>query len=560
VLLGGAIWAAAATGQTAPSAPPSQSRPEPPATPADGTAPSVADVPGGTIAALATQIQATVSAPAVSRAHWGAMVTAMDGTPLAALHEGELFQPASNTKLYTTAAAFALLGANRTFVTRVNYSNPDAHGVVAGDLVLQGSGDADLNSVNFPYAQQQSAAEAEAGQTSSPDAAPQPVPPDPLRYLGEFADRVAAAGVKEIRGGVVGDDTVFPWEPYPQDWAIDDMTWGYGAPVSGLSIADNEMKATVTPGEAEGAPGVVRLDEQTPLLSLAASVITGPANASPSVQFERGVDSRSVRVFGMIPAAHAPITTEIAIPDPADYAAMVLRQMLTDRGVRVDGAASARHRVVEDAQSFRAESRVPVALEPPLASAPESECSEGCPTVLEHTSPTVAEDIVYTNKVSQNLHAELLLRQLGMQYGSEGSSVQGARVVRQFLLNAGLNADDFVFYDGSGLSGHDLVTPRATAKLLAYAGAQPWFAQWKASLPVGGVDGSLAGRFRNTPLQGHVFAKTGSLGEARALSGYLECASGRTVIFSIMAGSFVPGTPDVNGTIDRIVALVAASL
>ena len=98
-----------------------------------------------------------------------------------------------------------------------------------------------------------------------------------------------------------------------------------------------------------------------------------------------------------------------------------------------------------------------------------------------------------------------------------------------------------MFYDGSGLSGHDLVTPRATVRLLQYASGQPWFAEWKKSLPVGGVDGSLEGRFAKAPLKEHVFAKTGTLGEARALSGYLDCASGKTVIFSILVGNHAPG-------------------
>jgi serine-type D-Ala-D-Ala carboxypeptidase/endopeptidase (penicillin-binding protein 4) len=167
--------------------------------------------------------------------------------------------------------------------------------------------------------------------------------------------------------------------------------------------------------------------------------------------------------------------------------------------------------------------------------------------------------VVVTNKVSQNLHAELLLRQLGAARGRDGTIAQGARVVRQFLLSAGIDKDDFVFFDGSGLSGHDLVTPRATARLLQYASGQPWFADWKSSLPVGGVDGSLEGRFTKAPLKGKVWAKTGSLGEARALSGYVECASGRMAVFSVMVGNHLPQTNADREVMDRIVAAVAAA-
>jgi serine-type D-Ala-D-Ala carboxypeptidase/endopeptidase (penicillin-binding protein 4) len=137
--------------------------------------------------------------------------------------------------------------------------------------------------------------------------------------------------------------------------------------------------------------------------------------------------------------------------------------------------------------------------------------------------------------------------------------VSGARLVRAFLENAGIDKDEFVFLDGSGLSGHDLATPRAVARLLQYASTQPWFEDWKKSLPVGGEDGSLQARFGKGLLKDHVFAKTGTLGEARALSGYVEGASGRTVIFSIMVGNHLPQTSGDRTVMDKIVAAIAAA-
>ena len=127
------------------------------------------------------------------------------------------------------------------------------------------------------------------------------------------------------------------------------------------------------------------------------------------------------------------------------------------------------------------------------------------------------------------------------------------------MLHAGLVDGDFLFYDGSGLSTKDLVTPRAEAQLLAYAARQPWFAQWKAALPIGGVDGTLASRFTQAPLKGHVFAKTGSLGESRALAGYVQCASGRTVIFAILDDEHEPGTTADRVAMDEIVEAIAAA-
>ena len=201
--------------------------------------------------------------------------------------------------------------------------------------------------------------------------------------------------------------------------------------------------------------------------------------------------------------------------------------------------------------------------------APPPTAGQPVPAVLaSHGSAPISEDVVLTNKVSQNLHAELFLHLLGKRtYCSKGSIVEGARLVRAFLLHAGIDGDDFVFYDGSGLSGHDLVAPRATAKLLAFAATnpkrfaadKPWFAAWKASLPVGGEDGTLGGRFAKPPLKDHLFAKTGTLGESRALSGYLDAASGRTVIFSIMVDNHLPGDSSDREVMDKIVAAIQAT-
>jgi D-alanyl-D-alanine carboxypeptidase/D-alanyl-D-alanine-endopeptidase (penicillin-binding protein 4) len=142
---------------------------------------------------------------------------------------------------------------------------------------------------------------------------------------------------------------------------------------------------------------------------------------------------------------------------------------------------------------------------------------------------------------------------------SSSTFAQGARVVRQWLINAGLDGDDFVFYDGSGLSTKDLVTPRAEAQLLSFATKQPWFATWKAALPVGGVDGTLEHRFTEAPLKGHVFAKTGTMGESRALAGYVDCASGKQVIFSILVDDHTPGSSADRTVMDKIVAAIAAN-
>jgi D-alanyl-D-alanine carboxypeptidase/D-alanyl-D-alanine-endopeptidase (penicillin-binding protein 4) len=248
---------------------------------------------------------------------------------------------------------------------------------------------------------------------------------------------------------------------------------------------------------------------------------------------------------------------------------MALKGLLEARGVVVTGKARAQHRISTDAEGFLKQTREEI---PELnlqgsygSGAGATPSCDHCDslhvgkTLASHQSSALQDDFVVTNKVSQNLHAELFLHDLGAAVSprGDGSTAQGARVVRAFLEKIGVDKDDFVFFDGSGLSGHDLVTPRAIVRLLQYASTQPWFTDWKRSLPVGGEDGSLISRFGKAPLKDHVFAKTGTLGEARALSGYLECASGKTVIFSIMVGNHMPQTNEDREAMDKIVAAIA---
>jgi D-alanyl-D-alanine carboxypeptidase/D-alanyl-D-alanine-endopeptidase (penicillin-binding protein 4) len=132
-------------------------------------------------------------------------------------------------------------------------------------------------------------------------------------------------------------------------------------------------------------------------------------------------------------------------------------------------------------------------------------------------------------------------------------------VVRQFLLGAGVNDADFFTYDGSGMSPDDRIAPRAYAQLLSYASRQPWGPSWRETFPVAGVDGTLSSRFKNSPLKGKLWAKTGTLNETNCLSGYLTGASGKTVAFSIMVNGHRPGSDAEIQAIDRIAEAIATA-
>lgn len=532
----------------------------------DAQAPVHPAYPSGAATALGAQIDALLADPDVSRAHWGIAVTAMDGTPIYGLDEGQFFRPASNAKLFTTAAAMALLGPDATVETKI-VGELDAHGTVKGDLRIVGAGDANLASDDLPYVPP-------SQRPKGPQ--PQVIGLDDLRAM---ADQLVAKGVKRVTGRVVGDDTLFVYEPFADSWDVGDLVWGYGAPVTALTIADNEMKLTISPGQVSGrkgheqyAPATVVLEQNgVPYYTVDSQVQTTAAGTGSHVNVERLPGSRGLRVYGSMAVDAQPDVEHVSIDDPALYAAIALKQMLVERGIRVDAEAIVQHREIHDGHGFLS------SVDAPLTDCEQSAvdgrglCPASCPVAVpqsilaSHTSAPLAEDVTLTLKVSQNLHAELLLHRLGSWWlgpcsnDAKGSTVAGARMRHAFLLHAGLDPADFVFYDGSGLSGHDLVTPRATAQLLAYATKQPWFAKWKGALPVGGEDGTLASRFPDPPLKDHLFAKTGTLGESRALSGYVDTASGKQVIFSIFVDDHAPSGSNDRVVMDKIVAAIAES-
>jgi D-alanyl-D-alanine carboxypeptidase/D-alanyl-D-alanine-endopeptidase (penicillin-binding protein 4) len=506
---------------------------------------------------LSDQIAAILSAPAVARDHWGIAVTALDGTSIYSLNDAQLFHPASNAKLFTTAAALALLGPANTFQTTIAIDSPIQKGVLHGNLYLVGGGDANFGSSDVPYV-----APALRSTTT-------PLQPAIISDIDDLANQVVKKGIRTIVGDIVGDDRYFVWQPYGDGWSWDDLLWGYGAPVSGLSIHDNQLDIAIA--SATDLPSTVSVQPSANYYAITDSVVSSDSRKDncTALRYSRPLGSMELLIQGSLYRKSAPCTEHLAIQDPAEYAAAALKLALETKGVRITGSAKPLHAYpvmpVSDATSAQdSDASLLITPDKPCVAIPPDSPSQT--VIARHASPTLAADIQFTNKVSQNLHAELMLRNLAAQQCHDSPDV-ARRMVRTFLSNrAGIDPDDFAFYDGSGLSTKDLVTPRAIAKLLSYAAndpktsqPQPWFAIWKSSLPIGGVDGSLESRFTQPPLKGHIFAKTGTIGEARALSGYLDCASGRTVIFSILVDNHLPGTSDDRDAMDRIVAAIHAA-
>jgi serine-type D-Ala-D-Ala carboxypeptidase/endopeptidase (penicillin-binding protein 4) len=446
-------------------------------------------------ARFATRAESLLGTAPASKGEWGLLIAdAETGETLFEQNADKYFVPASNMKLFTTALALAKLGPDYRFHTTLETRGTiSSAGVLDGDVMLIGRGDPNLSNRKFPYELKE--------EFDGP----------PEKALVELADALVAKGVKEISGDVIGDDSYFPRERYPNGWEIDDMVWEYGAAISAIVVDDNTVVLTLTPGEQAGNPVQAAVTPATPDFIVENDVTTSAADVKPDLTLTREPGSNLVVVKGSLPARSTPRKLILAIEEPAQHAAATLKRLLEERGVKVAGVAKARHASAEQG---------------------------GDPVVLaEHVSVPLGDALKLINKISQNLHTEMLLRTVARRGATWTTPDELMKIPADFYATAGIAPGDVIQTDASGLSRHDLVTPRAIVTLLSFAQKQPWFETYYASLPVAGVDGTLEDRMKNTPAAGRIHAKTGSVEHVRTLSGFAETPSGRRLIFSFLSNN-----------------------
>jgi D-alanyl-D-alanine carboxypeptidase/D-alanyl-D-alanine-endopeptidase (penicillin-binding protein 4) len=487
---------------------------------------------------LERQIEQILAEPEAARAVWGVYAVSLDtGKALYALNQDKLFTPASNVKLFTTAAIFGVIGPSYRFRTTIETTGTfDKYGRLDSDLVLVGRGDPNLSGRSLPY-------------TARTE---RKVPP--IQVLQDLADQLVQKGLKFVDGDVVADDSYFVFERYGVGWSQDDLVWEWGAPVSALTINDNVMFVNILPADHPGERAFLNVNPFPEYYRIDNRVLTTPQGTGPrKIYINREPGSNQLTIWGNIPQDDPGAGEALAIEDPADFAAKLFRELLEQRGVVIYGRPRTRHTELASMQTFS------VTAVASGGGGDQAVRTNPAPLVLaSYESQPVSEDLRVINKVSQNLHAELMLRLLGKEKGTSGSIQGGLEVLRGFLINAGLQPDDFSFYDGSGLSREDLVTPEALVQLLVYAHKQSWGPLFEDTLPVAGVDGSLAERFKNSPLQGVLRGKTGSLTHVNSLSGYATTHNGDRFAFCIVVNNHDMTTKKALDTVDRLLLEIAA--
>jgi len=486
---------------------------------ADSSAPAATPKNVQRKSALDKRIDKILAASDARRGSWGLQVVELEsGKLLYERNADHLFIPASNMKMFTTAAALEKLGPDFVFHTTVESdAGPDAQGRV-GDLYLVGRGDPNLGPRTFPYTYHGAAQAAD-------------------KSIQEMADQVKARGVREVTGKLIADDSYFVFEPFAPNWAADDLEWGYGAPVTALAFNDNLLALEVKPGDKVGDAATIRLTPMADYYQLKNHVVTSANGTEKNYHLERQPGSMELDLWGQVPLDGGDDVDTIAITNPPQLVAELFRAALQTRGILVRGPIEVRHFTRLEAEAI-----------PNVATPSPSRV-----VLAEHTSPPLSEAIKVVNKESENLHAETLLRTLGQVQNHQGSLAGGLEALNTFAAQqVGILPGETYFSDGSGLSREDLVAPQAAVKLLLYMARSPQFKEYLDSLPVSGIDGTLAHRFLTDEVKGKIHAKTGSVEHVNTLSGYMDLPSGKRLVFSIMTNNHPLSNRTGQETLDAV--------
>ena len=466
--------------------------------------------------ALAARIDALVGQPRFAHASWGIAVVSLDtGRTLYAHRADRLAQPASTAKLFTAAVSLATLGPDYRFPTRLLSRATIHNGRLEGHLVLRGMGDPTLGT----------------GQSAD--------------WASQLASQLSAQGVRQVQGDLVADDSYFTGPSFGSGWEAGDLQSSFAVQASALSVDENIVRVTVTPGASSRMDARVKLVPAGGITNIVGRISTTLSGTSSDINLYRAPGSSTLHVFGSIPVQTPPATFRLAMDDPALQAARQLRAALAQRGIRIRGDTRVVH-WPQNNSALLAHARI----------------------LGELGSPPLLDILQQGLKRSQNLYLQNLLRGAGVREQANSdtppasfrdSESWGIFALRELLDRIAIAPEVSQLSEGTGLSRHDLVTPDAMVRLLVYLAVQPYAAQLRDALPLAGVDGTLAHRMRGTAAAGNVQAKTGSMQGVRSLAGYVTTTTGEHLAFAIMLDNYEPptGAPSANRDVDAIAVLLA---
>jgi D-alanyl-D-alanine carboxypeptidase/D-alanyl-D-alanine-endopeptidase (penicillin-binding protein 4) len=464
-------------------------------TPESSPAPAPGN-PADALAAFRSELDLIFDDPNFRDAFWGVKIQSLEtGEVLYERNPTKLFMPASNQKIVIAAVALAWLGPEYRFKTSLHTVGPMEDGRLKGDLVVVGSGDPTISGRYHDG--------------------------DPLLVFRQWAERLDQAGVRVIEGNIVGVDDAFDDKRLGPGWAWEDLSSGskYTAEVSGLQFNDNLVDLVIQPGMEPGDAVEVRVDPPTDYVTIEShlSTVGGPGGFT----LVRQLEGNRFRLEGTVKASPYGFNRTVAVFNPTRFTVQVLKDVLEDEGIEVSGEA------IDADDSASSETRPGSSVLP-----------DDSTLLLTHESPPLSEILRGFLKSSETLFGETLMKTLGRETYGTGSHESGRWVIQQMLTEFGIPADTYIVVDGSGMSSYNFISPDVLMRVLRNLYRHPEFQVFYDALPIAGVDGTIRERMKGSRAAGNVHAKTGTLANVRALSGYVTTADGEMVAFVMIANNF----------------------
>ncbi|MGA7723401.1 MAG: D-alanyl-D-alanine carboxypeptidase/D-alanyl-D-alanine-endopeptidase [Ignavibacteriaceae bacterium] len=426
--------------------------------------------------------------PNFSNAQWGVVIQSLEtGEYLYKRNEDKLFIPASDLKLFTTSTGLITLGSEYKFKTNLYMNGYIDGSILKGDLVIQGKGDPTISERFYNG--------------------------NMLKIFNDWADSLINIGIDEITGNIVGDDNAFDDVGLGTGWAWDYESSWFAAPSSAICFNDNCVDIVVTVNKKSHQPDVV-ISPDTKYIIILNKAVTVSKDSITAIETYREPGTNVITIFGTIRDNADSVKTFVTVNNPTQYAMVVLKDVLKRKGILIDGYPIDVNDMTNSPDYSRMKS------------------------LFTQYSPPLKEIIKVTNKQSQNLYAEQILKTIGLETKGFGSVANGLNTEGRVLKDMGINPESMNIVDGSGLSRLDLVTPRQIVALLNYMYKSRYFIPFFNSLPIAGIDGTLGDRMQNSKAQGKIRAKPGYLEGVRNLSGYAFTGDNEPIAFSIIVNNF----------------------
>jgi len=451
---------------------------------------------------LREQLDDSFNDPSFNNAFCGAYIRSLKtGDVIYKRNADKLFVPASNMKLFTSSAALILLGHNYVYETNLYANGIIKNGVLQGDLIIQGTGDPTISNRFFP------------GSTTN--------------IFEKWADSLIAKGITQIEGNIFGDDSYFDNVGLGKGWLSDYESFWFSAPSGALSFNDNSIEITITPGELN-FPANIKINPDTKYVTVISKVLTVSNSEEQTIKVSRLRGTNLISITGKIKKNSKPVVENISISDPTMFFLTVFKEVLEKKGIVVKGKIG----------SINTSEKIII--------------YQNLIPLINHQSVPLRMIIKELNKNSNNFYAEQILKTIGLEIYGYGTSENGIKACKDLFNQIGINIDNLVMVDGSGLSQLNLVTPRQIVNLLSYMYKSNVFNYFYDSLPIAGVDGTLSDRMIKTTAQNNVRAKAGFNAYSSSLSGYVKTVSGEYLAFSILINNFLSPSSLINYIQDNI--------